>query len=126
MLEQALAKLQPAPGGLGHNNPPLDDDVAIQKSMEISEAANNISAELGKAEPDALVVGRNAQALKVVFNWASTKANMAADEFSKKVGQGAAVAALVGFTALWIDVVQAVQNVLVSATTWLSSITAAF
>lgn len=125
-LQQALEGLRPAYGGIGHNKPPPDNDLAAKKSTEIAEAANNINIEISKPEPDALAVGRSAQVLYGVLEWAAVKANMALDEFLKKLAGGVGLATAVGLTQYWAEVLQFVQSVVSASTKWLSSITPPF
>lgn len=125
-LQQALERLRPTRGGIGHNRPPPDNDVSAEKSTEIAEAANYISTELSKPEPDALAVGRSAQTLKGVLKWAAAKADMAFDEFLKKLAHVIALAAGLGLAGHWDEVLQAIQSVVNAAANWLSSITLPF
>jgi len=123
-LQQALERLRPAHGGIGHNKPPPDNNVTVERSTEIAEAANSISTEIGKQEPDALAVGRSAQALKGVLKWAAAKVDMAFDEFLKKLAGSSAVVVVV--TGYWDEVLKAAQGIVNAVAEWLSSITLPF
>ena len=126
ILRQALEEHRPAHGGIGHNMPPGGSDEALEKATEIAAAAESISEEINKPEPDALAVGRSAQTLKGIVGWAAEKADMAVDEFMKTLAKGIAAAVVVGLVGIWADVLQAVQSVVSAATNWLSTITLPF
>lgn len=125
-LQNELKGLRLAHGGIGHNNPPPDSGVLVEKYSEIAEAANNLETEISKPEPDALAVGRSVQMLHGVLKWAAAKADLTFDEFLKTLARVGALGAVVGLTGKWAEVLQLIQSVVSASAKWLSSITLPF
>lgn len=95
-IEELLSTLgtRPSPG-IGHNNPPPDDDLVQMVAAESAkDAAIAIRLELSEPEPDAQQVVAAAAGLKKALGWLGAKLNTAAESFAKALG-GAAAAATV-------------------------------
>lgn len=119
-----LAMLQPKKpehGGMGHNQPPIDDDeYALPFDLdEVHQAAKVIATEASKETPDALAIAEASSRLAKLRKWGKEKADAAAEEFAKGFGKAAGTAAGVGFVAL---VVAAVSHLLGISWQWLTAI----
>lgn len=120
-LEAELARISPVHGGMGHNNPPLDEAETIPPALLVQVGTANavIASEAAQSEPDALKVVQAATQLQTIAHWLAGKGDKAAEEFAKAFGKtlGAAAAlALAGLLTATIAVVQA-------AATWLQTVT---
>ncbi|MFN7306320.1 MAG: hypothetical protein ACK5TQ_07030 [Acetobacteraceae bacterium] len=102
-VEKALAKLRPAHGGIGHNNPP-DGPLTPEEHTEASTAIAELREEASAARPDTSRVQRARQVLakvaEAVGRWLWKRAEIVIDEFLKEVGKKAAHPAVVAFGAL--------------------------
>ena len=108
-VEKALAKLRPAHGGIGHNNPP-DGPLTPEEHTEASTAIAELREEASAARPDTSRVQRAAQVLarvaEAVGRWLWKRAEMMADEFLKELAKlparpaGVAVGAFFAFDGL--------------------------
>lgn len=130
-LETTLEGLRPRHGGLGHNNPPDDDETDTAGVLsDVNEASKVIREELSKAEPDALAVGLATSRLRTLVTWFGKKFDIAADAFAKAVGDSAGKAtgvAAVGLAAYAYSPVGKIINDVVSLTTqWLQNVTMPF
>jgi hypothetical protein len=125
-LEDALEKLQPPHGGIGHNQPPPDNDIAIEKSAEIIEAANSIKTELRKDQPDALAAGRSALILKGILKWAAAKADMAVNVFVTALAGKMGYDAAIDLKGAWAEVLRVIHSIIIAVINWLSSISMPF
>ncbi|MDR6513321.1 hypothetical protein J2792_004214 [Novosphingobium capsulatum] len=118
-VKDQLAELHPQHGGIGHNNPPADEDEETALDI-IEETVEHLDAELAKEEPDAVQVGRAGRMLRNAIHWLGGKADLFAEEFVKAFGKslgetagkaivGAAVlaslGALVTGVAVWLQAV---------------------
>jgi hypothetical protein len=92
-VEKALAKLRPAHGGIGHNNPP-DGPLTPEEHIEASTAIAELREEASAARPDPSRVQRAAQVLakvaEAVVRWLWKRAEMMIDEFAKELAKKAA------------------------------------
>jgi hypothetical protein len=127
-LDAALAALKPAHGGLGHNNPPADDDIPVGEIKEAKEASTDLRRELVKNEPDALAVVQATSRLKIALCWFLKKADITVDAFAKAVGDttGKAVVAVAGVyvtAELLPKIAQSVSSVIALTTKWLQNVT---
>lgn len=129
-LDAALASLEPAHGGLGHNNPPDADGSRAGLIEEAREAGAAIRRELVKDEPDALAVVQATSRLKLALGWFLKKADMAVDAFAKAVGETAGKAVAVGgvyvSSELLPGVAHTFSEVINMTTTWLQNVTLPF
>lgn len=117
--------------GIGHNRPPLDNESSAQDAIEeIREAATSIKGELAKAVPDAIEAAQSASKLRKVADWIWKKFDTAADAFSKKIGEHAATATVVGATTVitleWQDLGNLLKSAVGHASQWLAHITLPF
>jgi hypothetical protein len=94
------------PAGIGHNNPPdaIDDlPVSREDFAETEQMIARVMQEVRSAKPDKESVASTAtwirRALWKATLWFAKKADMAADEFAKKVGGYCAAA--VPLAAAW-------------------------
>lgn len=89
-LENELSRLTPEHGGIGHNNPPEDDEPESRESgmlATVAESAAALRAELDKEEPDALEVAKAGVLLRNVGRWLAGKGDTFAEEFAKSFGK---------------------------------------
>ncbi len=102
---EAVAALLAAPdllpASIGHNNPPdaIDDLPISQEDLaETERMIGRVLREVGEAKPDKGVVAKAAvwirRALSAAALWFAKEADIATDEFAKKVGGYCAAAAL--------------------------------
>jgi hypothetical protein len=127
-LRRELEALKPKHGGIGHNNPPRDEDASqVTAVTEVHESTNVISEELGKPEPDALAVATAASRLWATLQWFGKKADAGAEAFVKAFSTTAGTG-----TALYVGSVVLpplgvlIAEVVKAAVQWLSYITLAF
>ena len=103
-VEKALAKLRPAHGGIGHNNPP-DGPLTPEEHIEASTAIAELREEASAARPDTSRVQRARQVLakvaEAVGRWLWKRAEIVIDEFLKEVGKKAAHPAVVALMAVY-------------------------
>ena len=103
-VEKALAKLRPAHGGIGHNNPP-DGPLTPEEHIEASTAIAELREEASAARPDTSRVQRATQVLakvaETVGRWLWKRAEIVIDEFLKEVGKKAAHPAVVALMAVY-------------------------
>lgn len=96
-LNAALAQVTPTHGGIGHNNPPPDDEspqaVVV---VDVRIASETIGQELAKVEPNALEVAEATSRLQVALGWLGKKLDAAADSFAKGFGTALGAAAAAG------------------------------
>ena len=92
-VEKALAKLRPAHGGIGHNNPP-DGPLTPEEHTEASTAIAELREEASAALPNTSRVQRAAQVLakvaEAVGRWLWKRAEIVIDEYAKELGKKAA------------------------------------
>lgn len=116
-LREALAPFRPIHGGVGHNNPPIDDDTPQTRTVEeIYKATSTIEEELKKDTPDALEVAKSTSKIKSLMGWLGARANAAVD----KVIGGVMVDTLMGSPILgkvWLTV-KSVSEWLISVAPW--------
>lgn len=127
-LRQALTAVTPTHGGLGHNNPPAEEDTPqVNAIIEVRAASDVIREELNKPEPDALAVAHATSRLKTSLSWFAKKMDVAAESFAKAIGDttGKAVVAVAGaslvsppFRTLIVDVVNYASQWLSHVLTW--------
>jgi hypothetical protein len=117
-LEQKLQQLRPHHGGIGHNNPPADEDEADPELIDfVAEAAGTLRTELTREVPDAPQVARTGIALRNAGHWLAGKGDAFADEFVRSLGKslgsatGKAVMLLVLLDLLIIDVAAWLQAI---------------
>jgi hypothetical protein len=122
-LRTALAEVAPPHGGIGHNNPPPDEEtpqsVAVTEARKAEEA---ISAELAKPEPDALEIANATSRLRTALGWLGKKLDKGVDvliTIAVVAGVHHAPEALPPMLQLMADIVQHV-------TQWLSYVSNAF
>lgn len=129
-LEAELAKLKPAHGGMGHNNPPEEIETPSDLIREVKEATTQIREELAQPEPDAGNVLTATKTLNAVVGWVATKLNNFVDATVKSAGDttGKLLAPFImlGGAALWVTVTTLLAAVVGKATGWLELITFPF
>jgi hypothetical protein len=124
-LAEALADRCPRHGELGHNGPPLDDEgnpLPADFVNELKEATREIIGETGKAAPDLLVVAGAASRLQALKTWLRPRANLAADEFAKKLGSSAAIATAAGFSIACASLMTPLRDAIIASIHWLTTI----
>lgn len=87
------------PVGIGHNNPPLDDESTPNDVItEIYDAANIVKIEISQHTPNALETARATSRLWRAAEWIGKKLDIAAEGFAKEFGgtAGKVVAGLFG------------------------------
>lgn len=119
VLEEALARSQPAHGAIGHNMPPPDQPSSDGADMvePLKGAIQTIEEETAKEDPDAIAVAKAASRLQLIGRWLAGKGEAAAEGFSsalgKSVGAASGVALVAGASGLLgplLDAVQGAQN----------------
>ncbi len=88
-VKKQLAELRPQHGGVGHNNPPPDEEGTETSSVLdiVEETVDHIGIELAKEDPDAVQVGRAGRTLRNAGDWLAGKGNLFAEEFAKSFGK---------------------------------------
>lgn len=129
-LTKALIPITPH-GGIGHNNPPLDEDLPqIAAIIEVRQASNAIQVELNASEPDALTVATATSRLQKIIGWFGKKADKAADGFATAIGVAVATAVIGGVAYIARHVPGHVEELVTSivrhATEWLTYVTLPF
>jgi hypothetical protein len=129
-LTKALIPITPH-GGIGHNNPPPDEDSPQNAAItEIRQASNAIQVALNAPEPDALAIAMATSRLQKVIGWFGRKADKAADSFATAMGVAAATAVTGGaaYAASHVPghVEQFVTTIVRHATEWLTYVTHPF
>ena len=129
-VERLVKVLAPAAphGGIGHNNPPSDDDPPVTAITEIGKAAETIRSELGVSEPNALKIAEATFSLKAVLSWIGKKADVWAEDFAKESGgeAGKWFTRVVVAGVAWRTLPGLVTSVVETATRWLHHVTAWF
>ncbi len=130
-LKAALASNKPH-GGIGHNNPPLDDDALPEVAIaEIQKATDLIQKELGDSEPNALEVAKATLRLKVAVDWVARKVDAWTDSFAKESGGAAGkwttrIASVYVSSKVFPWIGPLIGNVVSSASQWLHHVTLPF
>jgi hypothetical protein len=89
-VKQTAARIHPAHGGIGHNQPPLEleeDPPEADVVLSVVQDAATIEEEIQKENPDALTLARRARRLQRFTQWLSGKADIFAEEFAKSFGK---------------------------------------
>jgi hypothetical protein len=89
-VKEQLAELRPQHGGVGHNNPPPDQEGGAETSSVldiVEETVDHLGAELTKEDPDVVQVGRAGRTLRNAVHWLSGKGDLFAEEFAKAFGK---------------------------------------
>ncbi len=120
-LEAALRRPPRARGGIGHNNPPPDSDLAAESLLsDIAEASRTIRTEITKDRPDVKAV---AEATSQIHAGARWFVRNVADGYTKALGAAGAAA-----TIAWLSpqARQLMLDVSSAAIHWLSHVTLPF
>ena len=124
-VEKALAKLRPAHGGIGHNNPP-DGPLTPEEHTEASTAIAELREEASAARPDTFRVQRARQVLakvaEAVGRWLWKRAEIVIDEFAKELGKKAALPTVALGTVYAFDVWQKLTALLDAIQRWIGSL----
>ena len=89
-VKKQLAELRPQHGGVGHNNPPPDEEEGAHVSSVLNiveETVDHLGGELAKDDPDAVEVGRAGRTLRNAAHWLGDKGDLFAEEFAKALGK---------------------------------------
>ena len=105
--------------GIGHNNPPPDEEEVKSALTDIGMEGEIIRAELEKAEPVALVVAKAALGLKKAWRYLLTKLDLAVDTLVK-----VSVTGIVGVVVLELS--PKIQTLAQHVIEWLSNVTLPF
>ena len=120
-VEEALAKLQPARGGIGHNNPP-DGPLTGEEHAEASKAITELREQSSSTRPDSSRTQRAAQSLakvsEVVGRWIWKRVEIAIDEVIKK---GVGTASVLGIVYA-MDAWQNLTGLLEAVGRWISQL----
>lgn len=116
-LRKMLAQAVPEHGGMGHNQPPEQLSLTVDLKVQISQAIDQMDAELAKTAPDVGVVFTAARMLKNVLIGAAAL-----------VGGGFMAAAGTDLYARFADgtILEKVNLISTSAITWLNGVTLPF
>jgi len=137
-LREALTPPPPPHAGIGHNYPPLDDEISISGEpppasliTQIREAEDVVQHELEKPQPDALNVARATLRLKTCLGWFSKKIDAAAESFAKEFGgavgkASGAAAGVYAVSQIYSPVGRLVTDVVRHVGEWLSHVTLPF
>jgi hypothetical protein len=118
-LERELEQLRPGHGGIGHNNPPADEDDPDPELIDfVAESAGILRTELTKEAPDALQVARAGIALRNAGHWLAGKGDAFADEFVRALGKS-----LGGASGKAVILVALLEALPVDVAAWLQAIT---
>ena len=122
-FRSALQQITPSHGGLGHNNPPPDED-GLPDLQEIREVTQTIQQEVAKPEPDALQVATSTSRLKKLADLLVAGAGLIGIGILKRAGEKIADAVL---TKPVLDSLhQIAADVVHQAVIWLSHVTIPF
>ena len=126
-LRVVLDAAAPTHGGIGHNNPPPDDETEGPEIAEMRRLETTIRTELQKTQPEAVVVAQSASRLRAIAGWAGKKLDTATDAFAKAVGDGLGKATVAGALVLGGLLIpgagDTVRAVVGQVVTWLTHIT---
>lgn len=116
-LERTLTSA-PQHGGIGHNNPPeAMEGFGSGELAELTQAVNEIKAELGKPIPSANAVFAQQQAVEKVGTKLKLalahKLDIATDEFAKEIGKKAAT------IPFWFGIYEGIHNFLGPLIQWI-------
>lgn len=124
-VEKAFAKLRPAHGGIGHNNPP-DGPLTPEEDIEASTAIAELREEASAALPDTSRVQRARQVLakvaEAVGRWLWKRAEIVIDEFAKELGTKAALPTVALGTVYAFDGWQKLTALLDAIQRWIDSL----
>ena len=129
-LKRLLADTLWSSPGVGHNNPPPDENAPVSSEPAASEIVAEVDAagieirnELATPEPDAKKVARAALRLQKCLGWIGGKLDAFADSYAKEIGKSAAKATIPAAAALAIPAVrQGLFDIVVQAAHWLSHV----
>lgn len=121
-LQNELSQFAPDHGGMGHNNPPQDEEAEAQDAAVITtvaEATTALRIELAKEEPDVIEVAKSGLVLRNVGSWLAGKGDAFADEFAKSLGKslGDAVGKAIG-VAMLLTTISTLVGGWLQAITW--------
>ena len=129
-VEQLAKVLAPVArhGGIGHNNPPLEDDDPTIEITDFAKAVETIQSELGASEPNALEVAKATSRLKAALDWMGSKADIWVESFAKESGSAAGkwFTKIVAADVAWHTFNGLAKNVVETATHWLHHVTSLF
>ena len=125
-LRIVLEAAAPTHGGIGHNNPPPDDDTETHEIAELRRLEETIRTELHKPQPDVVVVAQSTSRLRALGGWLGKKLDTGAEAFAKAVGDGLGKATVAGGLVLGGSMIpgigDAVHSVVSHAVTWLTHV----
>lgn len=121
-LQNELSRLSSEYGGMGHNNPPKDEDLTSADTEVLSimvNSSNILTAELSKEEPNALEIAKAGSSLRNLGHWLAGKGDVFADEFAKGLGKslGENIGKAIGLAVL-ITTISSVIGFWLQAITW--------
>lgn len=117
-LEMHLPSPHAEHGGIGHNNPPADQQFAAAELAELREAMAVVGAQMAERAPDVKVVAEKTKWLREFGRWLRSKLDVAANTVVES-GTTVAIAAAVGGAPTILEWVFKITRSLVS---WLGSI----
>lgn len=118
-VKEQLAELRPQHGGVGHNNPPSDEEASVLDIVE--ETVDHLGAEIAKDDPDAIKVGRAGKTLRNAVHWLGGKGDLFAAEFAKAFGKSLGENA--GKALAVAGVIALLGTLVTHVATWLQAIT---
>lgn len=118
-VKKQLAELRPQHGGVGHNNPPSDEEASVLDIVE--ETVDHLGAEIAKDAPDAIKVGRAGKTLRNAVHWLAGKGDLFAAEFAKAFGKSLGENA--GKALAVAGVIALLGTLVTHVATWLQAIT---
>ena len=124
-LRDALKSAQTGQVGIGHNQPPGSLSLSVELTVEVSQAVDEIDAEVSKPDPNVESVVRSAGRLEKVVGWIGRKLDITVDAFLARIGSAGAVAAIGGAVAL-SPVGERLLELFRAALTWLATVTLTF
>jgi hypothetical protein len=122
-VKKQLAELRPQYGGVGHNNPPPDEDECLQVSSAldlVDETVDRLGGELTKDDPNAIQVGRAGRTLRNAAHWLGGKGDLFAEEFAKALGKSLGESA--GKALAVAGLVTLLGTLVTHVATWLQAI----
>lgn len=86
-LAMQLPPEEPTHGGIGHNNPPLDERLSEDEVRGVREATETIRVELAKKAPNVGVIASTTNFLFRIARSVGRRLGLFSDEFSKAFGR---------------------------------------
>ena len=103
-LREEVRGLRTQHGGIGHNHPPSDAQLAPEILAEVDAASTAIEASISRTEPQVEVVIEQTRRLAAIGAWLRRKGDLMVDEAAKIAGKGLGAALIAGGSILGAEI----------------------